>query len=62
MNKGLEMNQIAKIKVIGVGGGGCNAVNRMIESGVKGVEFIVANTDKQVLDASPAETKLKICM
>ena len=41
---GLEMDQIAKIKVIGVGGGGCNAVNRMIESGVKGVEFIVANT------------------
>ena len=60
MNKGLEMNQIAKIKVIGVGGGGCNAVNRMIESGVKGVEFIVANTDKQVLDASQAEIKLQI--
>jgi len=54
------MNQIAKIKVIGVGGGGCNAVNRMITAGVKGVEFIVANTDKQVLDASPAETKLQI--
>ena len=60
MNNGLEMNQIAKIKVIGVGGGGCNAVNRMIKAGVKGVEFIVANTDKQVLDASPAETKLQI--
>ena len=39
---GLEMDQLAKIKVIGVGGGGCNAVNRMIESGLKGVEFIVA--------------------
>ena len=38
---GLEMDQLAKIKVIGVGGGGCNAVNRMIESGLKGVEFIV---------------------
>ena len=60
MNNGLEMNQIAKIKVIGVGGGGCNAVNRMIVSGVKGVEFIVANTDKQALDASPAETKIQI--
>ena len=60
MNNGLEMNQIAKIKVIGVGGGGCNAVNRMIVSGVKGVEFIVANTDKQVLDASPADIKLQI--
>ena len=60
MNKGLEMNQIAKIKVIGVGGGGCNAVNRMIESGVGGVDFIVANTDLQVLNVSRAETKLQI--
>lgn len=57
---GLEMDQIAKIKVIGVGGGGCNAVNRMIESGVKGVEFIVANTDLQALNASPAENKLQL--
>lgn len=57
---GLEMDQIAKIKVIGVGGGGCNAVNRMIESGVKGVEFIVANTDLQVLNNSLAATKLQI--
>ena len=57
---GLEMDQIAKIKVIGVGGGGNNAVNRMIESGVKGVEFIVANTDLQVLNASKAACKLQI--
>ena len=57
---GLEMDQIAKIKVIGVGGGGCNAVNRMIESGVKGVEFIVANTDLQVLNASKAENKIQL--
>ena len=56
----LERDQIAKIKVIGVGGGGCNAVNRMIESGVGGVDFIVANTDLQVLNASNAETKLQI--
>ncbi len=56
----LQMDQIAKIKVIGVGGGGCNAVNRMIESGVKGVEFIVANTDLQVLNVSKAEKKLQI--
>ena len=49
---GLEMDQIAKIKVIGIGGGGGNAVNRMIETGVKGVEFIVANTDMQVLNCS----------
>ena len=56
----LERDQIAKIKVIGVGGGGCNAVNRMIASGVGGVDFIVANTDFQVLNVSKAETKLQI--
>ena len=56
----LQRDQIAKIKVIGVGGGGCNAVNRMIEVGVGGVDFIVANTDLQVLNASKAETKLQI--
>ncbi len=56
----LEMDQVAKIKVIGVGGGGCNAVNRMIESGVKGVEFIVANTDAQALKTSLAPTKIQI--
>lgn len=60
MQANLEMLQIAKIKVIGVGGGGCNAVNRMIESGLRGVEFIVANTDLQVLNTSLAETKLQI--
>jgi len=54
------MDQIAKIKVIGVGGGGGNAVNRMIESGVQGVEFIVANTDLQVLNVSKASVKLQI--
>jgi len=57
---GLEMDQLANIKVIGVGGGGNNAVNRMIESGVKGVEFIVANTDLQVLNNSKAPTKIQI--
>ena len=57
---GLEMDQLAKIKVIGIGGGGGNAVNRMIESGVKGVEFIVANTDLQVLNNSQAEKKIQI--
>ena len=56
----LEMDQLAKIKVIGVGGGGCNAVNRMIESGVKGVDFIVANTDLQVLNSSLAPVKIQI--
>lgn len=57
---GLEMNQLAKIKVVGVGGGGCNAVNRMIDSGLKGVDFIVANTDLQVLNDSLAPTKLQL--
>lgn len=57
---GLEMDQLAKIKVIGVGGGGNNAVNRMIESGVKGVEFIVANTDLQVLNSSKAPIKIQL--
>ena len=57
---GLEMDSLAKIKVIGVGGGGNNAVNRMIESGVEGVEFIVANTDLQVLNNSKAPIKIQI--
>lgn len=57
---GLEMDQLAKIKVIGLGGGGGNAVNRMVESGVKGVEFIVANTDLQVLNSSKADIKIQI--
>lgn len=55
-----EIESLAKIKVIGVGGGGCNAVNRMIESGIEGVEFIVVNTDAQALHLSKAETRLQI--
>ena len=54
----LQYDQVAKIKVIGVGGGGCNAVNRMVEEGVKGVEFFVANTDQQVLNNSVCEHKI----
>ncbi len=50
----------ANIKVIGVGGGGGNAVNRMIAEGVKGVEFIVANTDVQALQASDADVKIQL--
>ena len=50
----------AKIKVIGVGGGGSNAVNRMVQGGLEGVEFIVANTDLQALRVSPAPCKLQI--
>ncbi len=50
----------ARIKVIGVGGGGSNAVNRMIDAGIKGVEFIVANTDLQALEASKAPIKIQL--
>ena len=50
----------AKIKVIGVGGGGCNAVNTMIRAGLSGVEFIAANTDKQVLSSVLAPNKIAI--
>src|SRR5689334_6431372 len=52
--------QNAVIKVIGVGGGGSNAVNRMIESGIQGVEFIAMNTDIQVLDLSAAPRKVQL--
>jgi len=51
---------LARIKVIGVGGGGNNAVERMIEEGLKGVEFIAANTDKQVLERSKAPIQLQL--
>lgn len=54
----LDFEQVAKIKVVGVGGGGNNAVNRMVDDGVKGVEFYVANTDVQVLRRSPVENKI----
>lgn len=56
----MDVDQLAKIKVIGVGGGGSNAVNRMIDSGVKNVEFINVNTDAQALHLSNAEYKLQI--
>ncbi len=49
-----------KIKVVGLGGGGCNAVNRMIENGMKGVEFIACNTDKQALESSLADVKIQL--
>lgn len=55
-----EMEKAAVIKVIGVGGGGCNAVNRMVEAGLQGVEFIAVNTDRQALNRCLAETKIQI--
>ncbi|WP_334328875.1 cell division protein FtsZ [Companilactobacillus sp. HBUAS59699] len=53
-------NTGAVIKVIGVGGAGGNAVNRMVDSGIKGVQFIAANTDVQALESSQAETKIQL--
>ena len=53
-------NQLAKIKVIGVGGGGNNAVNRMLEHNVKNVEFFIANTDVQVLHQSKLDSKIAL--
>lgn len=50
----------ARIKVVGVGGGGCNAVNTMIRAGLSGVEYIVANTDAQALSISLAQTKIQL--
>ena len=55
-----ENHNLANIKVIGVGGGGSHAVNRMIESGIECVEFIVANTDAQALAASKASVKIQL--
>lgn len=59
-NEGIEMKQGAKIRVVGVGGGGSNAVNTMIKAGLTGVEYIVANTDSQSLNASLAPTKVQL--
>src|SRR6478752_1605746 len=57
---GAPQNYLAVIKVIGVGGGGVNAVNRMIDAGLKGVEFVAVNTDSQALLMSDADVKLDI--
>ena len=55
-----NMEKAAVIKVIGVGGGGCNAVNRMVEAELKGVDFIAVNTDRQALNRCLAQTKIQI--
>ncbi|MCX7976940.1 MAG: cell division protein FtsZ, partial [Bellilinea sp.] len=55
-----QAESFARIKVIGVGGGGCNAVNRMIEEGLSGIEFITVNTDAQALLLSKAPTRVRI--
>ena len=53
-----EFNQVATIRVLGVGGGGSNAVNRMVADGVKGVDFYICNTDVQVMKNSPCQNKI----
>lgn len=59
-NGSAGLHEGAKIRVIGVGGGGCNAVNTMIKSGLSGVEYIVANTDSQALNANLAPVKIQL--
>lgn len=60
VNFDMPKNQYSAIKVIGVGGGGSNAVNHMFEEGIKGVDFVVCNTDAQALDASPIQNKIQL--
>lgn len=60
MEQGSQPESFARIKVIGVGGGGCNAVNRMIDEGLQGIEFIAVNTDAQALLLSKAQTRVRI--
>ena len=50
----------AKLKVVGIGGGGCNAINNMVEAGLQGVEFVAVNTDIQSLNANKASVKIQI--
>ena len=59
-NKQPQAETFARIKVVGVGGGGCNAVNRMISEGIQGIEFIAINTDGQALTQSLAQTRVRI--
>ncbi len=56
----LPKNRSSKIKVIGIGGGGGNAINYMYEKGIEGVDFVVCNTDSQALEASPVPTKIQL--
>ena len=55
-------NYVAVIRVVGVGGAGCNAVNRMIEAGLRGVEFVAINTDRQALEVSEADVRIPVGM
>ena len=56
----LPKNQSNVIKVIGVGGGGSNAINHMFQQGIKGVDFVICNTDAQALENSPIPNKIQL--
>jgi len=60
MDKSFQPESYARIKVVGIGGGGCNAVNRMIDEGLTGIEFIAVNTDAQALAFSKAKARVRI--
>src|SRR2546423_1863956 len=60
MNTNQSGNYLAVIKVVGVGGGGTNAINRMVEAGVPGVEFVAVNTDAQALLMADADVKIQV--
>jgi cell division protein FtsZ len=60
MDKNLQPESFARIKVVGIGGAGCNAVNRMIDEGLSGIEFIAVNTDAQALQFSKAKIRVRI--
>jgi len=60
MDRNLQPESFARIKVVGIGGGGCNAVNRMIDEGLTGIEFIAVNTDAQALQFSKAKIRVRI--
>ena len=60
MEFNLPKDQSSIIKVIGVGGGGGNAVNHMFEQGIRGVNYIICNTDQQALDLSPVVNKIQL--
>ena len=56
----MPKNQSSQIKVMGIGGGGSNAVNYMFENGIKGVDFVICNTDSQALEASAVPIKIQL--
>jgi len=60
LNFALEQSKSSIIKVIGVGGGGCNAVNHMLEEGIEGVDFMICNTDAQAMQKSPVPVKIQL--